>query len=73
MVNSVLHAIKKADQEGIPYKGKTHQVHGRRSLIKIGSKEEHIIADWMKAGLGVPQTIVMVNEHRTDMGLPYVG
>ena len=27
----------------------------------------------MESGLGVPQTTVMVNKHRTDYGLPHVG
>ena len=73
MVNLVLHAIKKSNKMGIPYKRITHQVYGRRTLINIGSKEVYIIADWMEAGMGVPQTTVMVNEHRTNMGLPHVG
>ena len=66
--------INKASERGIPYEGFTYQEGvGHSSLIKRGSKEEHIIADWMESGLGVPQTTVMVNEHRTDYGLPHVG
>ena len=41
--------------------------------IKPGSIEDHIIADWIEAGLGFRQTTIMVNEYRMDCGLAHVG
>ena len=46
---------------------------GGAPLIKSGSIEDHIIDDWMEAGLGFCQTTILVNKHCLDCGLIHVG
>ena len=45
LLHTVLRAINKGNELGLPYKGLTYKVAGCRTLIKRGSKEEDIIAD----------------------------
>jgi len=43
-----------------------------KNEIEPGSIDDHIIADWMEAGLGFRQTTCMVNGHRLDYGLAHI-
>ena len=48
----------------MPYHSQTlanERLKGRTPLIKRGSVDEGIIADWMEAGLGFGYTAKMVN------------
>ena len=59
-----------------PYLGHSGQKlggSGRQCIIKEGSVEEQIIANWMEQGLGFRQTTLMVNQHRREEGMRLVG
>ena len=42
-------------------------------LIKPGSVDESIVADWIEAGLVYRYTTIMVNQHRADEGREIIG
>ena len=50
-----------------------YQSLGPKIIIKEGSYEECIIADWMEQGLGFRMTTLMVNQHRLEEDLLPVG
>ena len=72
-IRILLKEVRKCVSEGRIYKGFTDRKWGKSSLLTSGSKEEHIIADWMEQGLGFRWTTMMVNHYRREVGLTIVG
>ena len=75
MIRRILLGVQWCEKQGFKYNGKDRRQYnpGRVALILPGSKEEHIIADWMEANLGFRNTLLMVNSHRVEEGLMPVG
>ena len=70
---NVLKEVWKCMSDGREYTGDKRNVGGRRCLIEPGAVEENIIANWMEQGLGLRNTLDMVNQSRVDRGLLHCG
>ena len=63
-VKRILSQCASCAKNKVPYHSQTlanERLKGRTPLIKRGSVDEGIIADWMEAGLGFGYTAKMVN------------
>ena len=55
-------------------KGEVYAVRGGKSkLVSLDSMETQVVADGTEAGLGLTQTMRLVNAHRRECGLGDVG
>ena len=74
-VNKILLSVENSIQDKTTYLGDDLRKNnkGRPNMIKHGSIDEQIIAEWMEAGLGFRQTTAMVNQQRREEGRLVVG
>ena len=74
-IRNTMNVINKCAENNITYDGKRifHKQAGAPIILKSGSVEESMIADYLEGGFGYRFTTLMVNTQRVDEGLRVVG
>ena len=67
-IHRTLDLIMSSLRKGMIFDGKWETNAGRPILIKPGSTEETLIANWMESHVGFRMTTTLVNEHRREQG-----
>ena len=71
-VHSVLKQTYHILLQGVLYQEATKYDGGRPQTLKIGCREENLIANYRERGLSFCKVTVIVNFYRLEMGLPFV-
>ena len=73
LIKRVLTDVEECHLQGVEYSaGRKEGSGGANKLIVLGSVEAHIVADGIEGGLGLTQTICLVNTHRGQCVPPLV-